>query len=1008
MVSSLDRTNVGGAGGSYLPAFSADERFVAFTSHARNLVTNDDSSPYLRVFARDLTLSNTVMVSVNTTGMGGANADAGSPSISSNGQFVAFASSANNLVNNDTNDASDVFLRDVVSGTTTLVSVDVTGASSAGVLSPWTRYRLSGNPLISGDGRWVVFESLATNLVSLPDANQTIDIFARDVHSNKTSLVSINAAGTGSGNGKSDSASISPDGRFVAFVSTATDLAPGTVNQSGDIYVRDLQAGTTTWASIKASTILFASTGYTCFNPVISWDGRFVAFKATVDSSSVVLICHDLQAGVSVVLSRNTFIDSPPQISSDGRFVASEDLNDVRVWDLSSGSNVLVSVSADGSGGGNQPSHTPVMTPGGGSVAFLSAAANLASNATNGVSQVFVRDLTARTTRLASANLSGTASSRDIDVTPPAISGDGRLVVFESLGPDLVVNDLNQASDIFLRDLDGRTTQLVSQRDRGLPESTGGAMTTAFANSMSADGRLLAFGSLDANLVPSDDDERRNLFVRDIVSGTLSRLSVDQVPFIYGQIGIEPAMSANGCYLSFGTRAPTLFPFQLNEDIVRYDLQTGRSVTVSTGAASTPAISSDGNLVVFQNRFQNRSNIFVADMTLGTNKLVSMNSGSPGDSANGDSINPILSADDRWVVFASTAQNLTTNVTSGSLNLFARDLGSNTTRMISVGPDGSSPLGYLRGAVGTADSAHAAFVSTSNSVAVYDFSHRTGTVVCVGCDNPSLSADGRLVAYEMTNAGSPREIFLEDLQSGTNRLISINRLGAGGGNGDSTSPLLSWDGRFVVFASKASDLVDNDTNNASDIFVRDLILGTTMLVSVNWQGSGSGNSPSTKPVLAADGRTILFQSFASDLIPGDYNDQRDVFVLRLGGPDTDHDGMDDDWEMAYFGTLVRDGTGDFDGDGRTDLQEFQAGTDPANAHSVLRAITVAPLGGGAAKVIWSASPGKHYQVQFRDDLKDGGWNTLRGLVTVGGTTGWMVDNATISSNHRFYRVLLLP
>ena len=958
-----NRTNVAGSGGSYLPALSADERFVVFTSHARNLVTNDDSSPYLRVFARDLTLSSTVLVSVNTHGTGGANADAGSPSISSNGQFVAFASSANNLVNNDTNDASDVFVRDLVSGTTTLVSVDATGASSAGVLSPWTRYRLSGNPLISGDGRWVIFESLATNLVSLPDANQTIDIFARDAHSNKTSLVSINAAGTGSGNGKSDSASLSPDGRFVAFVSTATDLAPGTVNQSGDIYVRDLQAGTTTWASINASTILFASTGYTCFNPVISWDGRFVAFKATVDSSSVVLICHDLQAGVSVVLSRNTFIDSPPQISSDGRFVASEDLNDVRVWDLSSGSNVLVSVSADGSGGGNQPSRTPVMSPDGRSVAFLSAAANLASNATNGVSQVFVRDLTAGTTRLVSANLNGVSSTRDIDVTPPAMSEDGRLVIFESLGADLVADDLNQASDVFLRHLEEGTTQLISRRDANLAERTGAAMTTVFANSMSADGQGVTFGSLDSNLVPGDEDEGRSLFVRNLFDGTVVRLIVYGVSFGFGQIATEPAMSANGHYLSFGIRSPSIFTFYpLIEDIIRHDLQTGTNVTVSTGAASTPAISSDGNLVAFQNLFQNRSNIFVRDMTLGPYQLVSMNRVSPGDSGDGDSINPIFSPDDRWIIFASTAQNLTTNATGGSMNLFARDLASNTTRMISVGPDGSSPLGYLRGAVGSADSAHAAFVSTNNSVTVYDFANHTGALVCAGCDNPSLSADGRLVAYEMTNAGSPREIFVEDLQSGTNRLISINRLGAGGGNGDSTSPLLSWDGRFVVFASKASDLVDNDTNNASDIFVRDLFLGTTMLVSVNWQGSASGNSASTKPVLAADGRTVLFQSFASDLVPGDYNYRRDVFVVDLG----------------------------------------------ANAGSVLRAITVAPLGGGETKVIWSATPGKHYQVQFRDDLKAGGWTTLPGIVIVSGTVGWKVDDSLITGSHRFYRVVLLP
>jgi len=84
-----------------------------------------------------------------------------------------------------------------------------------------------------------------------------------------------------------------------------------------------------------------------------------------------------------------------------------------------------------------------------------------------------------------------------------------------------------------------------------------------------------------------------------------------------------------------------------------------------------------------------------------------------------------------------------------------------------------------------------------------------------------------------------------------------------------------------------------------------------------------------KPVLGGDGRTVLFQSFASDLVAQDFNNNRDIFVLRLGSGDSDGDGLDDDWELAYFGTLARDGTGDFDGGGQTDLAEYRAGTNPA-------------------------------------------------------------------------------
>src|SRR5439155_290654 len=188
--------------------------------------------------------------------------------------------------------------------------------------------------------------------------------------------------------------------------------------------------------------------------------------------------------------------------------------------------------------------------------------------------------------------------------------------------------------------------------------------------------------------------------------------------------------------------------------------------------------------------------------------------------------------------------------------------------------------------------------------------------------------------------------------------------------------------------------------------VRDRLLGITMLVSMNLQGTASANGVSSKPVLAADGRTIVFQSFATDLIPGDYNYRRDVFVLHLGGADTDGDNMDDDWEMAYFGTLARDGTGDFDGDGQTDLEEFRAGTDPTDSGSVLRALRLTALNADGAKLIWGATPGKTYRVQFKENLNDAGWTYLAGQVLATGTTASLYDDAP-AATHRFYRVVLV-
>jgi len=285
----------------------------------------------------------------------------------------------------------------------------------------------------------------------------------------------------------------------------------------------------------------------------------------------------------------------------------------------------------------------------------------------------------------------------------------------------------------------------------------------------------------------------------------------------------------------------------------------------------------------------------------------------------------------------------------------------------------------------------------------------TNLLVCDGCANASLSADGMLAAYEtQPQNGNSKDIYTRDLRTGETKLISVGWGGTRGGNANSTSPLLTPDGRFIVFASVASNLIENDTNGASDIFVRDRLLGTTMLVSLNRAGTGPGNSASSKPVLGPDGRTVVFQSFASDLVAGDFNDRRDVFVLKLGGIDSDHDGMDDDWEMAYFGTLARDGTGDFDGDGMTDLQEFLAGTDPTNRGSVLRVMTLTSLNGGGTAILWSAVAGRTYRVQFKDNVEEGGWIDVPGDVVAVTTTGSKVDTIPAGAGRRFYRVLLVP
>ena len=271
-----------GNGDSGLPIISPDGRYVLFTSTADNLVLTTNSNPVsgllpagLNVFRRDRTNGTTTLVSVNLAGTGGGNGDSLPMGISTNGRYALFESSASDLVAGDSNNAADVFVRDLVGGKTMLVSTGFNGGSGNGI---------SRSSVMTPDGRYVAFVSAATNLVA-GDTNGIADVFVRDWTNGITTLVSVGAQTNGSATlpSTSESPGISADGRYVAFYSTATNLVLG-VATIGDIYVRDLIAGTTVCASTSARTIFQLVLGITnavSFNQAISADGAFVAFETS-------------------------------------------------------------------------------------------------------------------------------------------------------------------------------------------------------------------------------------------------------------------------------------------------------------------------------------------------------------------------------------------------------------------------------------------------------------------------------------------------------------------------------------------------------------------------------------------------------------------------------------------------------------------------------------------------------------------------------------------------------
>jgi Tol biopolymer transport system component len=265
---SVSSSGVQANGESNSPAISSDGRYVAFDSDASNLVSGDTNGRR-DVFVHDRQTGQTTRVSISSGGVQG-NAVSVAPTISADGHYVAFNSVSSTLVSGDTNNESDVFVHDRQTGQTTRVSVSSSGAQ--GNFG-------SGSQAISADGRYVAFLSSATNLVS-GDNNGNADVFVHDRQTAITTRVSISSGGA-EANGSSYEPVISADGRYVAFHSYATNLVSGDTNGERDVFVHDRQTGQTTRVSVSSGGVQASGASV---EAAISGDGRYVAFDSWVSN----------------------------------------------------------------------------------------------------------------------------------------------------------------------------------------------------------------------------------------------------------------------------------------------------------------------------------------------------------------------------------------------------------------------------------------------------------------------------------------------------------------------------------------------------------------------------------------------------------------------------------------------------------------------------------------------------------------------------------------------------
>jgi uncharacterized repeat protein (TIGR01451 family) len=431
---SVDSLGNEGDGASGISAISADGRFVAFGSSATNLIAGGNL-PF-GIFVHDRQTGTTEIVSLSSRGREGEGLSS-SPAISADGRFVAFDSDATNLVRGDRNDITDVFRHDRLTGETVLVSVSSSGEQGDAS---------SHAPAISADGHFIVFH--ANSPLVPEDTNENTDVYIRDLQAGTTTLVSAALDG-GAGNNASFLQDISGDGRFVAFVSSASNLVANDADGgTSNVFVRDLQAGTTELASVGSDGTQ-AEVGFFDI-PSISADGRFVAF-----STFTALVPEDTR---------------PFSL-------------DIYLRDRQAGTTELISVSSDELQGDGR-SESPSVSADGRFVAFQSDSANFASpDAPAGGffpdEDIFVRDRLAGTTvRVSESSTGEEGNARSLG---PSISADGSVTAFSSDASNLVPNDTNSVTDIFVHDERPAADLAVAVSDSPDPVSKGATLTYSVA-----------------------------------------------------------------------------------------------------------------------------------------------------------------------------------------------------------------------------------------------------------------------------------------------------------------------------------------------------------------------------------------------------------------------------------------------------------------------------------------------------------------------------------------------
>ena len=1013
---STDGTGAQGNSSSYGPVFSPDGTKVAFYSLASNLVPNDTNGA-IDIFVKDLLSGETIRIATNAAGAQG-NDYSYQAVFSPDGTKVAFYSYASNLVAGDTNNNADIFIKDLNSGAVTLVSTDA--AAIQGNSSSYT-------PVFSPDGTKVAFTSVATNLVP-EDTNGIVDVFVKDLTTGLVTPVTADATGV-QADSYSYSPQFSPDGTKVAFYSYASNLVPGDTNNVPDVFIKDLTTGAVTRLSTDADG---AQGNNYSDNPVFSPDGSKVAFSSDAPN----LVPGDTNGTTDIFIkdlsdtaATLTDADAKSSLTGAGKiFFTDADAGDshtVSIAPQAGALGALTAVVVPVAGGashvewsysvdtaliaslGTGQTHTETFTltlddgQGGTATRDVTVTLNGIDDApvfTSPATVSFAENQIAAVLNVGAQDPEGAALTYALSGADAAlfnIATNGTLTFKSSpdyeapagAGADNIYNVTVIASDGTLstaKDFAVTVTD-VAEINRAPVFTESGSITRISTDAaegqadydslnpvFSPDGTKVAFYSYASNLVPGDTNGTGDVFVRDLTTGAITRVSTDASGAQANDFSFGPVFSPDGTKVAFSSGASNLVPGDTNGtyDIFVKDLTTGvvtRVSTDGTGAQENsdsyrPVFSPDGTKVAFYSYStnlvpgdtNNSYDVFVKDLTTGTVTRVSTDAS--GTQGNAVSSLPVFSPDGTKVAFFSDASNLVPGDTNSATDVFVKDLTTGAVTRVSTDAGGiqANSDSYSYGPVFSPDGTKVAFYSVASNLAPGD-------------------TDG---SYD---------IFVKDLTTGAVTRVSTD---AGGiqANASSYIPTFSPDGTKVAFLSYASNLVPGDTNGTVDVFMKDLATGAVTRLSTDAAGA-QANGYSDNPVFSPDGTKVAFNSGASNLVQGDTNFTYDIFVKDISPPsDTAATLTDAAAKFSLTGAGKIFFTDADAGDSHTVSIAPQAG-----ALGALTAVVV-PVAGGASHVDWSYSvdtaliaalgTGQTHTETFTLTLDDGQGGTATRDVTV--------------------------